>query len=476
MIVMKFGGSSVADAERLRRVAAIVADSKLTPCVVLSAPGDTTDHLQALVDAAHGGDTERARAGLDALHQEFVKLTVELLEDTAPSRALLEAWRNDLELLLRGIARNPDARARGRDAVLAHGERVSTNLLTALLRQRGHDAVEVDARDVVRTNASFGRARPDRGAIRQLAHQVIAPHAGRGTIVVTQGFVGREPDGATTTLGRGGSDWSATLLGAALGCDEVQIWTDVEGVLTADPRVVADARPIAALSPEEAAELAAFGARVLHPATMQPAVDRDIPVTVRHTGRPLGAFTTIARSATRASGGLAALASRGPVAVMTMTSRRMLDAHGYLARLFEVFGEHEVPIDLIATAEVSVACTVEADAPIDRLVAALDGLAHVEVQRDQAIVAAIGDGLQATERVLERACRALHPIRPAMLSFGGNSRNLSFVVPATARHEAVQRLHNEFFGDGQRSTSNDDQVAAHAIGTTPSCERSGEAS
>ncbi|HEB53014.1 MAG TPA: aspartate kinase [bacterium] len=450
MIVMKFGGSSLATAEHLRQVADLCTRAAKTPCVVLSALGATTDRLLHIERLAGSDGHDAATAALEALFLEVRALTSEVLQSPDDCLAGLQRMQQDLALLLRGIAKN-GASARATDAVLAHGERIATTLLTALLRQRGADAIEVDARDVLRTDATFGRARPDRGQIRQLAHQCIGPFLGRKTIVVTQGFVGRSADGATTTLGRGGSDWTAALLGAALGADEVQIWTDVEGVLTADPRVVRDAMPIAEMSPEEAAELAAFGARVLHPSTIQPAVDRGIPVTVRHTMRPDGAFTRIDHRPHRPARGIAALAARGPVSVMTMTSRRMLAASGYLAKLFAVFGEHEVPIDLIATAEVSVACTVEADAPIPRLIAALDGLAHVEVHEDCAIVAAIGDGLQRTERALERACRALHPIEPVLVSFGGNSRNLSFVVQRDQQEQALRDLHDEFFGAREAS-------------------------
>ncbi|MEZ6038043.1 MAG: aspartate kinase [Planctomycetota bacterium] len=443
---MKFGGSSLASAARLRQVADLVAAATATPCVVLSAMGDSTDELFAAVRHAEAGRAAEALAAAAVPFDAAARVAEELLAAPATIAAPLQQLRRDVELLLTGLARRAEPSPRGCDAVVAHGERLSTLLLTALLTERGLAAAQVDARDVVRTDATFGRARPDQGAIRQRAQQTIAPHVGRGTIAVTQGYVGSTPDGATTTLGRGGSDWSAALLGAALMADEVQIWTDVEGVLTADPRVVPEALPIATLSADEAAELAAFGARVLHPSTIKPAVDKGIPVTVRHAQRPDGAFTRIDAKATRDGAGIAALASRGPVTVLTMTSRRMLEASGYLARLFAVFGEHDVSIDLIATAEVSVACTVEADAPVARLVAALDGLAHVEVTPDCAIVAAIGDGLQRTERVLERACRALHPIEPQMVSFGGNSRNLSFVVRAEQQQQAVRRLHAEFFG------------------------------
>ena len=226
----------------------------------------------------------------------------------------------------------------------------------------------------------------------------------------------------------------------------MQIWTDVEGVLTADPRTVPAARPVAVLSPAEAAELAAFGARVLHPATIQPALDAGIPVTVRHTLKPQGSFTMIDPRKQKAPRGVAALASRGPVTVLTMTSTRMLAAAGYLARLFDVFGELDICVDLVVTAEVSVACTVEPDAPIDRLIAALDGLARVEVAGDRAIVVAVGEGLSSTHQIVERACRALGSITPELLGMGGNQRNLSFVVRQAEVSTAMQRLHAEFFG------------------------------
>ncbi|MCK5945284.1 MAG: aspartate kinase [Planctomycetes bacterium] len=442
---MKFGGSSLANADRLRQVGELVQRARPTPCVVLSAMGDTTDRLFAIARQAGQGDGDAAANEVARLFADARAVADALLTEPASIAAELAQLERDAALLARGLGLAQDA-ARGADALVSHGERIATALLTRHLVERGCDVIAVDARDVIRTDATFGRARPDRGQIRQLAHQNIGPHVGRGTIVVTQGYIGRSRDGFTTTLGRGGSDWSAALLGAALGADEVQIWTDVEGVMTTDPRAVPEARPIASLSPEEAAELAAFGARVLHPSTIQPAVDRGIPVTVRHTMRPDGGFTRIASDCTDPTRGIAALASRGPITVVTMTSRRMLEASGYLAKLFEVFAELEVPVDLIATAEVSVAVTVEHDAPVARLAAALDGTAHVEVTEDCAIVAAIGDGLQNTERVLERACRALHPIEPRMVSFGGNSRNLSFVVRGSERQQALQRLHEEFFG------------------------------
>lgn len=464
MIVMKFGGSSLASAARLKKVALLIAQCEPAPCVVLSAMGETTNRLVAVAEMASRGEAGAATVTLDTVFAEANTAAAELLQDTGPAAAGLKQLHGDASLLVRAFVRDADraddpARtARATDALVAHGERIATLLLTEHLRELGTQVLAVDARDVIRTDAAYGKARPKTGAILQRAHQNIGPHLAHGVIVVTQGYVGSAPDGSTTTLGRGGSDWSAALLCAALGGDELQIWTDVEGIMTCDPRIVSDARPIAHLTPEEAAELAAFGARVLHPATIRPVVDKGIPITVRHTMRPKGGCTRIDKHGPEEAGGIAALASRGPITVLTMTSRRMLEASGYLARLFEVFGELDIPIDLVTTAEVSVACTVEADAPIQRLVAALDGHAHVEITTDCAIVAAIGDGLQHTDRVLERSCRALYPIQPRMVSFGGNSRNLSFVVRSIEQDAALQRLHDEFFGATGAAPSTDNTL------------------
>ena len=453
MIIMKFGGSSLATATHIQKVTELIISADTAPCVVLSAMGNTTDKLLATARAAGAGQSEDALLLLEEIFTTTQSVVDKLLEEPAKIATDLAQLRKDTELLVRGICRTADRTpdvthtARTTDALVAHGERIATLVVCEHLRQRGKQVVAVDARDVIRTNDAYGKAKPIRGHILQRTQQNMGPHLAHGVIVVTQGYVGSAPDGTTTTLGRGGSDWSAALLCAALRGDELQIWTDVEGVLTADPRIVDKPRPIAHLSPDEAAELAAFGARVLHPSTIQPVVDKNIPVTVRHTMRPEGASTRIDRQSNENANGITALASRGPVTVLTMTSRRMLDASGYLAQLFDVFGELDIPVDLVTTAEVSVACTVEADAPIQRLVAALEGHAHVETTTDCAIVAAIGDGLQHTDRVLERACRALYPIKPQMVSYGGNSRNLSFVVRSIEQNDALRRLHDNFFGE-----------------------------
>jgi aspartate kinase len=468
VIVLKFGGSSVADAERLRQVADLaVAALPKQPAIVLSAMGKTTDALFAAANAAQAG---RLDVALDCVAGVFARgraAAAELLAADAAAAtscaAGLAEQQAELLVVLRSVALLRELTPRTRDTIVAHGERIATTVLTALLASRGLPVQHCDARQWLRTDASFGAANPDRPAIRRLVDAQLRPHLAAGSMVVTQGYVGATAEGATTTLGRGGSDWTAALLGEALGAAEVQIWTDVEGVLTADPRQVPQARPIARLSPAEAAELAAFGAKVLHPATMQPAVDARIPVTVRHTQRPRGAFTTIdPRSTPVLRHGIAALACRGPVTVLTMTSTRMLAQSGYLARLFGAFGELGICVDLVVTAEVAVACTVEPDAPLERLVQALQGLARVDINTDRAIVCAVGEGLCRTPGIVERACRALGDITPELLGAGGNERNLSFVVRQDQVTLAMQRLHAEFFPATAARSPTSSAVAASA--------------
>jgi aspartate kinase len=451
VIVLKFGGSSVADAQRLRQVAdLVVAARSQQPCVVLSAMGKTTDALFAAARAAAAGDLEDALRVVTDSFARSEATAIELLAD-APKHlqdclAQLTTMRDELQILLRGTALLRELTPRTNDSIVAHGERIATTVFAALLQKRGAAVTHLDARCVLRTDDRFGAATPQRAIIATLVAQNLAPPLAAGSIVVTQGYVGSTLEGFTTTLGRGGSDWSAALLGEALRATEVQIWTDVEGVLTADPRIVPGARPILSLSPAEAAELAAFGAKVLHPSTIQPAVEAGIPVTVRHTQRPHGSFTTIdPRRTAAARNGLAALATRGPVTVLTMTSTRMLAASGYLARLFSAFGELGICVDLVVTAEVAVSCTVEPDAPLEQLVQALLGLARVEILRERAIVCGVGEGLRSTPHVVERACRALGTITPELIGFGGNERNLSFVVRHSEAPAAMQRLHAEFF-------------------------------
>jgi aspartate kinase len=437
-IVMKFGGSSVANAPCMRQVASLVkAAEGRAPLVVLSAMGKTTNGLFAAAKAAEGGDLPKALEQLQILIGNHRKSADELFDGATPEaldRAITEYF-GELELILRGVALLGELSPRSMDAVASFGERLSTLLFSSFL-----GAPLVDARKVMRTDAVFGEAQPQTGAIKELAAQHIAPLLKPGHPVVTQGYIGGSEDGITTTLGRGGSDYSAALFGAALGAEEVQIWTDVEGVLTCDPRIVPEAVSVDQLTFSEAAELAAFGAKVLHPATILPAVEASIPVTVRDTHHPDGRFTTIAPD-THSGRAVTALATRGPVTVVTVNSTHMLNQSGFLARVFEVFRRLNVSVDLIATAEVSVSCTVEADAPLDALREELSGFANVETSENRAIVAIVGERIKQTPGIAAKLFGALSDINVELISMGANEINLSLVVPQELAVDALRKLH-----------------------------------
>ncbi|WLT31743.1 lysine-sensitive aspartokinase 3 [Geothrix sp. PMB-07] len=443
MIVLKFGGSSVADAACMRQVAKL-AEAALpkAPLVVLSAMGKTTNGLFDAAKAAEAGDLAEAMSRQRALMAAHRKAAEELFDGVVPESldvALTDLF-GELELLLRGVAMLRELSARSMDAIASLGERLSTRIFAAFV-----GGAWVDARTVLRTNEVFGEAVPQQAAIRPLAEMHLKSQVGPGRVVVTQGYIGATEDGLTTTLGRGGSDYSAALFGAALDAEEVQIWTDVEGVLTCDPRIVPDALPIPDLSFAEAAELAAFGAKVLHPATIQPAVEARIPVTVRHTQKPEGRFTTISAEV-RSGGPITALASRGPVTVLTVSSTRMLAQSGFLARLFEVFGRRGVSVDLVATAEVSVSLTVEADVPLKPLLQDLSAFATVEIHEGRAIIAAVGERLKSTPGLGAKLLTALGDINVEMISMGANEINLSLVVQEERTAEALRRLHQVLVG------------------------------
>jgi len=449
-LVLKFGGSSVADAACVRRVAEIVTGAAArSPVVVLSAMGKTTDALFAAAQAAERGETEAALKALREVVAKHKQVCSELWQGELPVdlQQFIEALSTQIDMLLRGVALLRELSARSRDAIVSFGELLSSQIVAAFLHSRSVPSAWLDVRRVMRTDAGFGGAEPQTDEIATLARIELTPLMGPGRIVVTQGYIGSTKDGITTTLGRGGSDYSASLLGAAIGADEVQIWTDVEGILTADPRMVPEAMPILELSFREGAELAAFGARVLHPATIQPAVEANIPVTVRHTMRPLGKFSTItAKGGSGSARPATAIASRSPIQVITIESTRMLAQSGFLARIFEVFGRLGVSVDVVATAEVSVSLTVEANAPIEKIKRELDAFAHVSVASDRALVALVGERLKHTPGLAARVFGAISSINVEMISMGSNEINLSLVVERRDEASAVRMLHQALFG------------------------------
>jgi aspartate kinase len=447
MIVAKFGGTSVEDAAAIRRVVSIVRSRlPLQPLVVVSALAGTTNALLELAELAGAGNLVGAIRGVEALRQRHLAVAADLLEgrpSAAEVSSELGATFDELANLAEAFSILGHVTPRSLDAVAAKGEFLSTVLLVAALRESGIEAVAVDPCEVVITGEQFGKAEPLQDRIAEAASRILKPLLARGVVPVVGGFVGATPSGVVTTLGRGGSDYTAALLGAALGAESIEIWTDVDGMLTADPRLVPTARLVDRLSFDEASELASFGAKVLHPATVAPAVRLGIPVCVLNSRRPQGLGTLITYDAPERE--VTAIAGKSNVTVVKIRSPRMLLAHGFLRRVFETFDRHRTSVDVVATSEVSVSVTVDDARHLDAVVADLRQLGDVTVERNRGIVAIVGRGVGRSGASMARALSALKDIPLYMLSLSASGINLTVLVDADLVPAAIQALHSAFF-------------------------------
>jgi aspartate kinase len=448
--VQKFGGTSVADAAAMGRLVAIVRRevdiSGTPPVVVVSAMSGVTDRLLAMAAAAVRGERAEVMRELDELRIRHESAAAELLSDASrgPVIAALGAQVDDLRAVLTAVAILQEASPRSLDGLAAAGELMSSRIVAAALSEAGVASVWVDPRLVVITNAAHTCATPAPEAIRAAVAHRITPYLDEGRAVVIGGYVGATENGVTTTLGRGGSDYSAALIGAALGCREIQIWTDVDGMLTADPRVVADPLVVPALSFGEASELAYFGAKVLHPSTILPAVEQGIPVKILNSRRPESPGTQI-DAMVSSTGKLAALACKRRITVIEVTSTRMLMAHGFLLRLFEVFERYQTAVDVVTTSEVSVSVTVDDDRHLDAIVEALRQFAEVAVERDMALLCAVGDSLRSDSALSVRVLASLEGFPLRMVSQAASRRNLTVVLHERDLARAMTRLHEQWF-------------------------------
>lgn len=458
MIVLKFGGSSVRDAAWITRVLDI-ATARLdeAPLLVSSAMAKTTDRLVELGAAAAAGDGERAttiQTQIADLHwATFETLSAPLSDDRrAVWHTALSELFTELETLVHGVTLIRNVSPRSSDALLAFGERLSTTVIASAAEARGIAVTLLDSRALIRTDDEFTSARPDFVVTTERVTNSVVPTP--GTLLVAQGFIGSAADGTTTTLGRGGSDFSATIYGAALRAERVEIWTDVDGIMTADPRLVPAAQTIPEVSYSEAAELAYFGAKVVHPATMIPAVERAIPVLVCNTGNPVGPKTIISAEPTRP--GLRALAGRRGVTIITVHSSRMLNAWGFLSRMFRVFETYHVSVDLIATSEVSVSVSVDVPVPPPGLISELEELGRVHIDQDKAVLSLVGERRwrnPALIRDVFDAIATIDAIGVEMISLGSSDTNLSLVVPQSAMHVVITTLHQRFFESAHQDES-----------------------
>ena len=450
MIVMKFGGTSVEDAEAIRNASRIVAQRlNRKPLVVASACAGVTNELVDLAKSACSGTSGRAMEIVEQLRFKHRQIAEELfsgdLRHTIQSQ--IDALYDVLRDLARSIAILGELTNRSLDTFMSFGEKVSTMLLHHRLVQEGVLSVLVNAQEVIVTNDDFTRALPLVDQIEDRARKILKPKIDAGRVVVTQGFLGATVSGIPTTIGRGGSDYSAALLGAALDAEEIQIWTDVDGVMTCDPSIIKEARLIQELTFHEAAELAYFGARVLHPATILPAIQKNIPVRVLNSKRPEIQGTLILRDVrTPSRFPVKAIAYKRHITLINIESTRMLMMHGFLAKVFEVFAKYEKSVDVIATSEVSLSLTVDSDENLDAIFNELQMIADVQVSHGKAVFCVVGEDLKNARGVITRIFSTLdkHDIGVGLISLGASEINVTFVVGERDVKRTAQALHDEF--------------------------------
>ncbi len=451
MIVMKFGGTSVEDAAAMRRVSSLVRshlDRK--PVVVSSACAGVTDSLLALARGALGDDRNTSLEEVELLRARHTTIARGLFSGDIlhTMQSQIDAIADELRDLVRSISILGELTDRSLDTIASFGEKLATLLLSHLFRQDGLNSVLVNALEVMITDDNYGRANPLFDEIDRRARELVRPKVEAGQVVVTQGFIGATRGGIPTTIGRGGSDYSAAIIGAALDAEEIQIWTDVDGIMTADPSVVRNARLIREMTFREAAELAYFGARVLHPSTIIPAVRKSIPVRVLNSKRPEVEGTVILRDPPRGNrGGVTSIAYKEGITLINIDSTRMLMMHGFLAKVFEVFARYGKSVDVIATSEVSLSLTVDSETNLDEILEEIRLVADVELARDKAIFCVVGESLKDTKGIIPKIFATLesHNVQVGMISLGASEINVTFVVDGMDIQKSVEALHEAFF-------------------------------
>jgi aspartate kinase len=448
MIVMKFGGTSVESAAAIERVASIVkARLDRKPVVVVSAMGKTTNRLLALAEKACAG--ERAEAA--RLLEELAAYTLNearqvcLPQDWAPLSGFIESHFQELSAFLDELAGLGEFPAQYVDLISSYGERLSSRIVATAFKHFGMNGVHVDAREVIITDRRHTQAAPLYSRSYAKLDERVKPLALEGKIVVMGGFIGSTQDGFTTTLGRGGSDFSASIVGAGIGAEEIQIWTDVDGMLTCDPRILPGGHRVKMISFGEAAELAYFGAKVLHPATVVPAVEKNIPVLILNSRNAENPGTRIVAEAVPCANPVKSIACKRNITIVNIQSLRMLMAHGFLKRIFDVFDRFQTPVDMVTTSEVSVSLTIDSTTHLDEICAELRKIADVSTDNSQSLVCLVGDNIRDTSGLGARAFGALRDINISMITQGASKLNLSLVVLDSDLQRAVKALHDEFF-------------------------------
>ncbi len=452
-VVMKFGGTSVEDSAAIGRSASIVAGRLAqgkSPVVVVSAMAKVTDQLLRAAEAASQGDRTGALAissRLRVRHRDTAAELVQNPEDRAAIIDLIDQKFDSLDDILRGLAAILELTPRVSDLIVSFGERVSSRMVAAAFRERGIEAAHVDAREIIVTDSQFQKAIPQESIIEKRAPEKLLPLVRQGKVPVMGGFIASNEAGMTTTLGRGGSDLSGALVGGALAAQAIEIWTDVDGIMTADPRVCPDALRVKVISFEEAAELAYFGAKVLHPATILPAVKKNIPVSVLNSRNPGCEGTRIISLAPHCRSPFKSIAVKKKLSIIDVVASRMLMTHGYLSQIFAIFDKHKCPVDMVSTSEVSVSLTVDSNNHLPAIAADLSRLADVKYEGKKALICMVGEDIRGQNGIAAQVFAAIRHINVRMISQGASEINMSFMIEEDDADEAVRSLHAAFFRD-----------------------------
>jgi|TARA_Y100001934_G_scaffold96161_1_gene118783 aspartate kinase len=444
LTIAKFGGTSVANYAAMQNCAKIVAGNPATRIVVVSAAAGVTNYLVSL---AH---TPMTQEQINDTVQSIIDIELAIL-NALKDKANIEPKLNELLDELRSLASHEEILHRNdlKDQLLSMGERMSSLMFSAVLAEQNVQTLNFDVRKVLRTDSEFGEAAPQIDAIAENAQKLLKPEIANA-IVVTQGFVGADEEGRTTTLGRGGSDFTAALLAEGLDADVCEIWTDVTGVYTTDPRITPAAHPLPELSFEEAAEMATFGAKVLHPATMEPAVRKDIKVFVGSSKEPEKGGTWIVRDCEHEPS-YRAITRRKEQVMVTVKTPKMMYAQGFLQQVFAIIAKHKLSVDLVTTSEISVSFTLDnpANSVAQRLnretIAELETICDVKVEHGFDLVTVVGNHMQTGKGVSSRIFAAVSDYNLRMICFGANPHNISFLVNESDSTEIVKVLHSELF-------------------------------
>ncbi|MEX1062263.1 MAG: lysine-sensitive aspartokinase 3 [Balneolaceae bacterium] len=439
--VAKFGGTSLADAEAMKRCAAIIAADPDKRVIVVSATSGTTNLLTSLTET---GD----RAGRDSLIREIEEKHLDILKKLKNPGEAGERVADLIKELRTAVEKSQPLDIRSSDEILSFGERLSSCLFTALLLAQGMDAEYIDAREIIMTDSHFGGAEPLIDQVRYRAGEKMSDKL-KSKRLVTQGFIGSDKYGDTTTLGRGGSDYSAALFAEALDADVLEIWTDVNAIYSTDPRIVPDAEPITEITFDEAAELSVFGAKILHPATLKPAIRKNIRVYVGSSLHPGEPGTWIVRRSADLPV-IRAISLRRNQTLVTVHSLDMLHRHGFLARLFQVLSDYKISVDLVTTSEVSVSLTIDTNHEGLRqrlsaeMLRELESIADVQVEKGLALVALVGNNLDTTAGVSGQLFTLLDSTNIRLICHGASTHNLCFLIDDPAAEKIIGKLHNHF--------------------------------